>query len=261
MTDLKATFNQAADDYNTYRPHYPPALFDTLITDTQLAPGAQLLEIGPGTGQATLPLAQRGYNITGVELGEHLAAKARIVLKDYKNVSIITAAFEGVGLPLASFDLIFSATAFHWIRPEIKFVKTHQLLRSGGYLAIIHTEHVSDERGDDFFYASEPIYQHFEHNAARNKDPTFHLPKLSELRPPELDTNLFTLQNFTSFPLNISYSGAEYAGLLGTYSPTLALPPEKRQQFLAAIKDLINSQFGGRAARNFAMTLTIARKI
>ena len=57
---LRATFDQAAGLYGRARPGYPPALFDDLADLTGIRPGSRVLEIGPGTDQATLPLAARG---------------------------------------------------------------------------------------------------------------------------------------------------------------------------------------------------------
>src|SRR6266542_2199055 len=74
---LRATFNQAADLYDRARPGYPPALFDDLAELAGVGPGCRVLEIGPGTGQATVPLAERGCHIVAVELGADLAAVAR----------------------------------------------------------------------------------------------------------------------------------------------------------------------------------------
>src|SRR5689334_16353257 len=89
---LRVTFDEAALLYNEIRPHYPDDLFSTLIAVTSLSAHATLLEIGPGTGQATLPLAQRGFAITAIELGDALAQMARQQLHDYNNVQIITGA-------------------------------------------------------------------------------------------------------------------------------------------------------------------------
>src|SRR6266567_2675260 len=91
----KGTFNQVAILYNKARPIYPDALFERLISVAALAPKAKLVEIGPGTGQATRPLADRGYEIIAIELGQDLADIARQELKDYSNVTVITGNFEG----------------------------------------------------------------------------------------------------------------------------------------------------------------------
>lgn len=147
---LRTAFDGAAKLYDKIRPVYPRALFDALVKKANLQTDAKLLEIGPGTGQATLPLANRGYEITAVELGKELAEVARVNLHDYPKVQIITGAFEDTALPPGTFDLIYAATAFHWITPEERYKKPYELLKPGGYLAIIHTNHVSDEAGDNF---------------------------------------------------------------------------------------------------------------
>lgn len=258
---LKTTFNSAAERYHARRPNYPPGLFEKLVIDTHLPKHAELLEIGPGTGQATKPLAERGYNITAVELGDALAAKAREVLADYPNADVITGAFEDVELPAEHYDLVYSATAIHWIKPEFKFAKPYQLLKTNGYLAIIHTAHVSDEAGDKFFHASWPIYRKYDRTDTATDTPGFELPKLEDLQPPEkIDENVFSLEGFTVFPLTASYSSQEYIELLATYSPHLSLSEEKRAAFLKQIKELIDTDFGGHMDTHYGMTLTVAKK-
>ena len=74
---LRATFNEDPYRYDRVRPRYPPELFDDLVALARLPERARLLEIGPGTGQATVPLAERGYAVVAVELGAGLAAVAR----------------------------------------------------------------------------------------------------------------------------------------------------------------------------------------
>ena len=220
------------------------------------------LKYGPGTGQATLPFAERGYEITAVELGDELAKKAHETLASYPNVEIITSAFEDAELPDQHYDLIYSATAFHWIKPEFKFAKPHELLKTNGYLAIIHTEHVSDEAGDAFFHASWPIYRKYDRADSQTDVLDFMLPHLKELTPPErIDEKLFSLESFTVFPMTLSYRSWEYAGLLATYSPHLAMPEGRRMAFLKEIESLIDKDFGGHIDKHYGMTLTIARKI
>lgn len=91
---LKQTFDEVALLYNAVRPRYPEALFSTLIDITNLGANAKLLEIGAGTGQATKPLAEDGFQITAIELGSSLAEVAKQELRDYTNVQVINTSFE-----------------------------------------------------------------------------------------------------------------------------------------------------------------------
>ncbi|HSW65666.1 MAG TPA: class I SAM-dependent methyltransferase [Bacillota bacterium] len=259
---LRATFNTDAERYHALRPQYPSELFDALITLTHMPDNAKLLEIGPGTGQATLPLAERGYEITAVELGSELAKKTSKTLAAYPKVRVITGAFEDVKLPSQHYDLVYAATAFHWIDTASKFKKPHTLLKANGHLVIIHTEHVSDESGDEFFYASWPIYRKHGLTDTQTDTPGFTLPRLKGLQPPErMDEALFSPESFTVFPMTVTYTSREYAELLGTYSRQLALPRDKRDAFLGEIEELIDTTFGGHLVKHYGMTLTIARKI
>jgi len=256
--NLRTTFNNEAELYHAIRPRYPEELFVTLVKNAQLQSGAKLLEIGPGTGQATEPLAKRGYDITAIEIGADLAKVAQKVLARYANVKIITGAFEDVELQSESFDLVYAATAFHWIKPEVKFSKPHKLLKERGHLAIIGTTHVSNEKGDEFFFASQPIYKKYKPGGKH--DDNFRLKRADELKADEVDKNLFAPVFFHSFPLVVPFSAKEYAQLLNTYSPTISMEPDQRAGFLEEIEKLIEEKFGGSIQKHFAMTLTIAKK-
>src|SRR6202050_5908445 len=72
--ELRAGFDQAAEAYQRTRPVLPPRLFDDLTRIAGLGAGDRVAEIGCGTGQATVPLAERGLAVTAVELGAPLAA-------------------------------------------------------------------------------------------------------------------------------------------------------------------------------------------
>lgn len=253
---LRTTFNKIAQLYDKIRPVYPRPLFDDLIKETNLKADTKLLEIGPGTAQATLPLAIRGYDITGVELGKELAEIAKLKLHAYPKVKITRSAFEDAKLPFRTFDLVYAATAFHWIKPELRYKKTHNLLKPSGHLAIIRTNHVSDEVGDTFFNATQPIYDKYYPKSGDSQP-----PHSADVMPTELDANLFKLEYFKIYPLTVEYSGEEYAELLNTYSPTLALSARKRSQFLSDIKKLIDTGFNGSVVKHYAMSLTIAKKI
>jgi 16S rRNA A1518/A1519 N6-dimethyltransferase RsmA/KsgA/DIM1 with predicted DNA glycosylase/AP lyase activity len=90
---LRAVFDEIADLYDRVRPNYPEELFDALVQTTTIDANSKLLEIAPGTGQATLSLAKRRFNITAIELGSRMSAIARIHLRDYGAVQVITGAF------------------------------------------------------------------------------------------------------------------------------------------------------------------------
>ena len=137
QTRLRATFDQAALLYDEARPGYPEALFDDVVTLSGIPPGWRILEIGCGTGQATLPLARRSYRILCIELGANLATVARHKLRAYPQVEVRTGAFEDRPVEEAAFDLALSATAFHWIDPAIAYPKTARPQGRRSYRAVL----------------------------------------------------------------------------------------------------------------------------
>lgn len=257
--DMRSTFDEVADLYDAIRPRYPDALFAALVARASLRPGARLLEIAPGTGQATLPLAQLGYRITAVELGANMARVARERLAAYPDVDVVHAAFEAAGLPAGAFDLVYVATAFHWIAPEARFAKVHALLKAGGHLAIIHRHHVSDECGDAFTAATQPIYRRFERDVVAGAR-TYVPRPVADLQADAVDEALFQPMSFDVFPQVVRYAARDYVDLLATYSPTLAMAPHARDAFLGDIRRLIEDRFGGHVVQHYAMSLQVARR-
>src|SRR6266568_479397 len=108
---LRQTFDRAADLYHRARPDYPEELIDHLVAATALRRRDRVLEIGCGSGKATLPLARRGFRITCLELGSQLAAAARNNLSEFPDVEVVEGRFEDWPLPAKPFDLVFAATA------------------------------------------------------------------------------------------------------------------------------------------------------
>ena len=132
--ERRTTFDQVPELYDRVRPGYPPELFDDLEVVAGLTPESNVLEIGAGTGQATRSLADRGYQVVALELGSGLAEVARRRLAAFPKVEVITAAFEDWPLPREPFDLVFAATAWHWLEAYVRLAKTAHAQRPGGCL-------------------------------------------------------------------------------------------------------------------------------
>jgi SAM-dependent methyltransferase len=104
-----------------------------------LGQGAAVLEIGCGTGQLTERLSGLGFGLTAIDIGPSMVAAARHRLTG-AGVSFQVTSFEDLAVADASFDLVISAAAFHWIDPEIAFSKSARLLRPAGWLALLGTD-------------------------------------------------------------------------------------------------------------------------
>jgi len=114
--------------YAQARPGYPEDLFDDLQRWGRLTGSTRVLEVGCGTGQATRSLARRGWHVTAVELGGALADVARRDLHGFRNVEVVTAEFERWEPPRVPYQLVFAATSWHWLDPDVAFDKAHPLV-------------------------------------------------------------------------------------------------------------------------------------
>jgi ubiquinone/menaquinone biosynthesis C-methylase UbiE len=133
----RVLFDSVAELYDATRQGYPAEIADTVVANAALGPGAAVLEIGCGTGQLTRQLAGRELNLTAIDIGAAMVQAAR------RNAGDATARFQVCSFEdfedSGPFDLVVSATAFHWVDPSVGLVKAAQLLRPGGWLALLTT--------------------------------------------------------------------------------------------------------------------------
>ncbi len=132
----RIAFEEQADRYDSVALTYPASLVDDIVRLSGVTAGSRILEIGCGSGQATVSFAERDFAITAVELGERLAQLAAQKLRAFPNVQVIQHEFESWELPAQPFELVISAEAFHWIVPEIGIPKVARALIPGGMLAL-----------------------------------------------------------------------------------------------------------------------------
>jgi SAM-dependent methyltransferase len=232
-------------------------LFDDLADIADLRPGARVLEIGSGTGQATLPLAERKYQVSAVELGPNLAAVARRKLARFPNVTVTVGAFEDWPLPAEPFDAVVSATAFHWLDPSVRVTKAADALRPGGVLATIATHHI--DGGDaQFFIDVQDCYQRWfpESTGVR-------LPAAAEIPADSADldhSGPFESPTFRRYEWEQPYTARQYLDLLSTYSDHRALDQDVRRHLLDCVSQLIVGRYGDRIRKRYLNELRIARR-
>jgi SAM-dependent methyltransferase len=256
--ELRRTFNRAAELYDRARPTYPTALFDDLARLAGVGPGCRLLEIGCGTGQATVPLAERGCEITAVELGAEMAAVARRNLASFPAARVVVAAFEDFPLPAEPFDVVLAATAFHWLDPATRVARAAAALRPGGALALVGTHHVAG--GDEPFFAeAQECYEEWMPGTppGLRLEPADTIPRDGA----EIErSGLFGPVSFHRYEWDLSYTTRQYLDVLLTYSGHIALAARRRRGLLDCIADLIDSRYGGRITKRYLTELQLAHR-
>jgi ubiquinone/menaquinone biosynthesis C-methylase UbiE len=129
-------FDEIAAEYDRRRPAYPDELIDQACQRAGIGSGDHVLEVGCGSGQLTRGLLARGLHVTALEPGESLIALARRNLEGAGEVEFVNAPFEDASLPRERFRAVFSASAFHWVDPEVSWRKAADVLVPGGTLAL-----------------------------------------------------------------------------------------------------------------------------
>jgi SAM-dependent methyltransferase len=257
---LRQTFDTAADRYQRARPDYPGELFDALETLAGLQPDARLLEVGCATGKATVPLARRGYDITCIDLGAELAAAARRNLSAYPRVTVVTGAFETWERPAhAAFDLVFAATAWHWIDPDTKWRRAWDSLRPGGHLAFWAATHVFPDGGDPFFRELQEIYDEI----GEPPSPGEGYPRPGQLADSRAEieaTGLYDDIAVRHFDWETVHDAASYIDLLDTFSGHIAMAPWQRDRLYGEIRHRLAARPDGRLRRHWGAVLHVCRR-
>ncbi len=250
--DIRLSFNEAAEIYDEVRPSYPAELFDALFE--ALPPQPEIVEVGPGTGQATKDLLARRATVHAIEIGPAMAAKLRANLStDRLRVSV--GDFEKLQLPTASADAVFSATAYHWISPAAQTDRPATVLRPGGVVAIVDLIQVASPSDGGFFAAAQPIYDRY---GEGHKGPPAPLRDQVEpaIRAALKADGRFERVAVRRYDWDQTYSAAEYRKLMLSYSGTQMMNEADRIGLLDDMELFIRMEFGGRITRPLVVTLT-----
>ncbi len=270
MQQRARSFDGVADLYDELRPRYPDGLYDDLLTLSEAPEHPDVLEIGTGPGVATVPLAERGCSIVGLEPGPHLAAVARAKLSDFTHVEIRESTFEDADLPAATFDLVVSASAWHWVDPDVGFDKAARVLRPSGSLAVWWghgslTDPVllADCRAVHERWAPQIAATRY---AGEGLSPDDRIDELHGRRR-RSDINRFLAEHGQfaapierAHPFDTTYDAQQFVRLLDTYSDYRILDADVRRQLFAEMVEMIESRHDGRVVRHYSPTLFLARR-
>lgn len=160
--DFRKTYDAIPEKFDQWRPRYCDELFAEVIDYAKIGAGKSVLEIGPGTGQATEPFLKTGCDYLAVELGEHFVEFTKNKFNSYPNFKIANGDFETYGFGTRKFDLVFSAATIQWIPEKICFPKVYDLLKSGGTLAMFMTRTEEKTSNGALYDEIQKVYEeHF----------------------------------------------------------------------------------------------------
>jgi SAM-dependent methyltransferase len=231
----RTSFDRKAELYDAVRPSYPVALVEDVIG--RCAP-ERVLEIGAGTGKATVVFARACRELVAVEPGANLAAVLRRNVAGFSHVTVEETTFEGYGG--SGFDLVYAAQALHWVDPALRYAKAAVVLRPGGALAAIMNEKAPIDAA--VRRELDAAYARWFPAGPRPVE----LAEVERSWIAEFDASgRFGPVHVGRFPWTASYTTREYLALLDTYSDHAVLPDEQRSSLYGDVAAAIEGH-GGR---------------
>jgi SAM-dependent methyltransferase len=258
--DRGLLFDRAPGEYHDARPGYPPDVFRLLRDRCGLRPGARVLEVGAGSGQATMPMLEIGAHVTAVEPGAALADRLR-ERAGGMDLQIIVSKLEDAVVPETGFDLVVSATAFHWVDPRVGLTKCGAALRDGGWLALWWTVFADHDRPDPFHDALQPILEAKAPQLISEGGAALPYALDVSARSAEIEsTGLYGAVHHELVPWEGRHEPSEIRRLFSTFSPWLALPDAQRAELLDDIERLARHTFGGLVVRPYQTAIYVAQR-
>lgn len=253
----RLSFGGVAELYDRSRPSYPRAVVDDVLEFAGADGSSRALEVGAGTGKATVLLAERGLEVVALEPSGEMAALARRNCAAYENVRIEESEFEGWQPGAQRFRVVFSAQAWHWVAPEVRYVAARAALEPGGALAACwnipdwdacelrdelreayRRSGEGDGTGDPFHPSAQPGHDDWPGEIAA--------------------TSGFEGAEVRYYRWRSSYSTQRYVDLLGTQSANLVMEDAQRRRLLTDIAGVIDAA-GAAFELGYVTQLCLAR--
>jgi len=257
----RSMFTAHADAYEAGRPGYPNAVFEYLAESCGLVPACRVLEIGPGTGQATEPLLDAGAHVIAVELGSELGDRLRAKYRD-RSLEVVVGDFVSAELQVEPFDLVCSATAFHWVDPTVGFGLVADQLRPGGTAALWWNFYGDVNSPDPLWEMLHPLIAKYAPQLASGAGVGANPYALDvEARTAEFAASgRFDPVTHRFFRWTATHTAPQVRALFASFSEWMALDEAVREPLLDEIADAVDNEFGGMVERPYTTAIYSASR-
>lgn len=260
-TIFNASFDVFAETYHSVRPGYPAQLYADIRELCGLDSASRLLEIGAGSGIATVELAKFGSKIVAIEPGSHLTAIARKQTEGLENVEILEQTFESFESS-DRFDAILAFTSFHWLKGKDKYQKVLNLLTDAGNLVLVWNY---------FFQTDSPVtaavnrvYHELlsdvypgQMNVRRVNEEVFSVLTRREQRA--IQNSLFYPAFMRKYLVEYNYNAETYPKFLNTFPKIVLVDEARRLRFLKRISEVV-AEHGKISVHVFTSLIICKRK-
>jgi len=259
--ERRGVFGEAADAYESARPGYPDELVEAILAFAELD-GAPALEVGAGTGKATMAFAERDVAITCLEPDARMAAVLSRKVGTRPRVSVVVSSLEGYDGLDGRFGLLFAAQSWHWVDPAKSWDLADRALRPGGALALFWNDNRIPP--GDLHAALTAVHERYDElEAAKNtlreisdadSDPR-QMPSGKAL----LADERFTDVSFPQFEIAHEFTTRRYLDYLDSLSIYRVMPEERRAALLADVAATVDAH-GGSFVMDGTVGAVFARK-
>lgn len=253
-----ASFDIFANNYDDVRPGYPKEMYEDIAKICNLDKTSSVIEIGAGSGIATVELAKNGCKIVGIEPGSNLVAIAKEKTKDYSNVEIVEAMFEDFKSS-EKFDCLIALTSFHWISEQAKYKKAYDLLNRNGHFVIVWNSFFQSV--GDVTKEVNSLYHEMLPDIYPEQNDDVNLGVFSKLNGRELEivgSDMFYLYFLRKYVTVYNYDKETYPMLLNTFPKIIKVEKERREKFLKRVGGIIEKY--GTLSVPVLTTLLITKK-
>lgn len=229
--EFRKIFDTIPEQFDKYRPRYSAELFAALIDYAKIEPGKTVLELGPGTGQATEPILDTGCDYHAIELGEHLADMMRKKYGNRPNFDIVNDDFITHDFGAQKFDMIYSAATIQWIPEDVAFPKTFELLKPGGTLAMLLTRSDFKTPNEELFAKIQEVYSAYFKPETEYKHGNFVYSNATNYGYVGFEErNYHGRREFTA---------DEYVAFCGTHCDHIVIKEEYKDKFFEGLKNAV----------------------
>lgn len=249
--DFRKVFDSIPEEFDKGRTRYCDECFKDLIEYSRLDSTKAVVEIGPGTGQATEPILKTGCSYLAIELGENLARYTKNRFSSYENFNIVNADFETYEFNRQQYDLVYSAATIQWIPEEIGFPKVYDMLKKGGTFAMLLTKTDEKSENEALYSKIQEVYSKYFRAEAEYT---------CNLNYNNAEKYGFTKLTCREYPKTRELSAEEYISWISTHCTHITLREPYKSKFYQGIKEAIEG-FGNKIILRDTIVLYLARKL
>ena len=251
-------FGEDPAGYDAARPGHAEEVYETLRDRCGLRPGSKVVEIGPGTGQATRRLIALGADpLVVLEPDPALAAFLRASMGELIEIRPTTLEAAELG---GDFDLAAAASSFHWVDEDVGLARIRDALRVGGWVALWWTAFGDARRPDPFRHAVDPIMRELARSPSQAKDDGAALRARRRGPCRRARADRVRLDRAAPDRVGATWDTTGIRDLFASFSPVRVLAPDRREALLDEIARIADEEFGGQVTKPVVTALYTARK-